>query len=178
MNIFGKNRENWEFRGIDERVKKHIQKLGFQIFSYDKGYLVDSQGNQYGAWAGLLDTEKIVREQGGTRNFEVVRGVREIKPEEDMFQFVQELNSCWLGSHQEWEEMHFVGRSPSKTHYNASIIAPVATWREDGQDGGGQKTLYSLLMLQARVERRECFYRDETPEEKRIREIESSFPLW
>lgn len=175
MGVFGEGRDDWELKFIDERVKHYFEKIGFKIFSTDGKYFLDEYKNKYGPWADLAHTEKIEEVEGGKNYYEVIRGVRDVNLEEDVYQFLYETSSCWIGKMYEWSDFHFLGgKGPSKTDYNAAIITPVGTWREDAIDGGGEKTLYSLLMLESRESRRERFVKNPTPEEIRARETEES----
>jgi hypothetical protein len=178
MGIFGQGRDDWELKNADEKVKKFLENLKFQIFSSDGQFFLDNDGNEYGAWGDLCHVERIERKRGGKIYYEITRGIRQLNPEKDVFQLVHDYSQCWIGKMHYWDAFNFLNRCPLQTYYNAAVVTPVATWREDGFDGGGQKTLYSLLMLQTRVRIDSRFVRDETPEEKRRREIENSMPLF
>jgi hypothetical protein len=179
MGVFGEGRDEWEIKSADEKTKKFIENIGFEIFSADGKYFVDGNGDCYGPWSDLMTTVKRERVEGGEICYEVIRGVRDVNLEEDVYQLLHDYSECWIGKMHYWDTFEFPqGKCPSPSHYNSVIVTPVATWREDGMDGGGQKSLYSLLMLNSRVKREERFIRDLTPEEKRIRDIEASMPAW
>jgi len=175
MGIFGEGRNNWKLISADEKVKNYLQKIGFKIFSADGEYFLDELGNKYGAWSDLLHVEEIEEVENGKKYHEVIRGVRDVNLEQDVYQFFHNYSQCWIGKMCYDDEFFFLGgKCPSPTRYNASIVTPVATWREDGIDGGGQRTLYSLIMLNSREKRRTRFIRNLTPEEQELRDLELS----
>jgi len=156
----------------ERKIKDFLKEKGFKAFTSDGNYFVDEQGNKYGAWGALASLERKERIEGGENRYWVSRGVREIKPEEDIFNLLWDKAYCWIGRMQSWDDINFVSKIPLPTQYNAAVITPIPSWREEGQDGGGQKTLYSLLMLKYEVTRKTEFVKDLTEEEKRLRDIE------
>ena len=162
----------WNGTPGDREMEKYLRRAGFELFSSDGTYFVDSRGNKYGAWTDLAETQRKVKVEGGEKHYIVVRGVRDVKPEEDVFQLLYEVSATAIFPTQ--EVVMFLEKSPCPTHYNAAIVSPLAKWAESGFDGSSEKTLYSVLMLKSRVERREEFRRDETEQEGMMREIEES----
>ena len=82
------------------------------------------------------------------------------------FSFV-DLDSAYINAFGYGSICVSINGFPEKDKYNAVIISPVASWREDGQDGGSRKTLFSLLMLNARDYNRDQFVSDKVLEEER-----------
>ncbi len=178
MGVFGQGRDEWDEKSADRNIERFLKERGFFIFSFDGKCFLDESGNQYGPWGDYYSTERKERVDGGYNHHYVTRGIRQVKPHEDVFNLINDYASCYLGGIQTWHHINFIERCPIKGYYDAVVVTPGATWREDGQDGGGQKTLYTLLMLKTRVQRGIEFRRDETPEEKRIREIEALMPAF
>lgn len=178
MGIFGLGREDWDQNSADLSLESFLKERGFSIFTFNGKYFIDENQDKYGAWGDIYSTERKDRVQGGYNHHFVIRGVRQINTEEDLFLITHDRASCYCGGFQTWNEIHFINRCPVKGHYDAVVVTPGATWREDGQDGGAQKIIYTLLMLKTRVKRGIEFRRDETPEEKRLREIEVSMPVF
>lgn len=160
-------------RAEDWAVERYLMKAGFKVFSSDGTYFVDSRGKQYGAWADLATVEDKIRENGGERHYIAIRGVRRVKPEEDVFQLLYDESGTG-GLFRNEEDVTFLDRIPCPTYYNTAVVSPIARWAESGWDGSSEKSLYSVLMLKSRVERKQEFHKDPTPEEIRLREIELS----
>lgn len=158
----------------EQKLQDFLKEKGFETFTSDGNYFTDRQGNKYGAFGDLSCIERKERVEGGLNIHWVNRGIRKIKLDEDVFNLVLDKSYCWIGSMRFSEEIRFVGKSPLPREYNTAVITPLATWREEGYDGGGQKTLYSLIMLKSREYRKIEFIKDPTEEEKRLRDIRLS----
>ncbi len=147
----------------ESEIKSYLSKIGFRIFSSDEEYFIDEYKKNYAVGSQLINVESATR-NGENVRYDSARGVREIKPEHDIYFLKFEDWICMLGCNLTGgEDIEFVGKSPSKTAYNAAYIMKPVIW----STGHGGTAIFPVLMLKYRVEISDNYTKDDTKQEKR-----------
>jgi hypothetical protein len=156
-------------------ARDFLKENGFDTMTSDGQYFLDEFKNKYMNGERLLGEIKYEPAIGGKIEKCYARGVRDIKPSEDIFVMKYEEYIYNFGANFfDHEDIEFVGKSPLKSAYNAAVLSPISTY----SIGCGEISLFSVLMLKRRTEFWETFIKDKTEEEIRLEEIERQRPAF
>lgn len=171
--------EMWDWYNKNKATDSAInflESLGFEIMTSNGRAFSDKKGNKYG-YVSLGERRKV---KGGEEQDEIYRRIKEINPQEDIFQI-----ECIHNQHTplcgdlERTAHNFINQCPSPSHYNAVSLIPGPSWINEGQDGGYTTTLYNLLMLKIKTVHETKFIDQKTLERIALeRKINASCPAY